>query len=148
MLIFLLKKYGKKKTVFMITISVTTLSSFASINMLYYFQGYIDNIGIFLSIIFPLVIIPIVISKFSNLLEKYELVELELVKRNADLERKLLEIKELKCLLPICKSCKKVKDDKGYWRQIESYVSKRSDIDFTHSLCNDCVKSIYPELKL
>lgn len=47
-------------------------------------------------------------------------------------------------MLPICASCKKVRDDKGYWSQIETYISERSDADFSHGICPDCFKTLYP----
>lgn len=58
------------------------------------------------------------------------------------------EIKRLKGMLPICASCKKIRDDKGYWNQIESYLSEHSDAEFSHSVCPDCVKRLYPGLNL
>ena len=57
------------------------------------------------------------------------------------------EIKTLQGFLPICASCKKIRDDKGYWTQIEAYISERSDVTFSHGLCLDCFKRLYPQLK-
>lgn len=57
------------------------------------------------------------------------------------------EIKALQGFLPICASCKKIRDDKGYWTQIEAYISERSDVIFSHGLCLDCFKLLYPNLK-
>jgi hypothetical protein len=54
-------------------------------------------------------------------------------------------VRELKGLLPICSSCKKIRDDNGYWNQIENYISRHSRAEFTHSICPDCAKKIYPE---
>jgi hypothetical protein len=62
------------------------------------------------------------------------------------LEKSLEEVKVLSGLIPICSSCKKVRDDNGYWSQIESYISSRSTAQFSHSICPDCAKRIYPEL--
>jgi len=59
----------------------------------------------------------------------------------------LAKVKQLSGLLPICASCKKVRDDRGYWQQIEEYVSEHSEADFSHSLCPECLKKLYPELK-
>jgi len=56
-------------------------------------------------------------------------------------------IKILSGLLPICASCKKIRDDKGYWNQIEAYIRDHSEAEFTHSICPDCVKVLYPDLK-
>lgn len=55
------------------------------------------------------------------------------------------QVKQLKGLLPICSFCKKVRDDKGYWNQIESYISKHAGIDFSHGLCPECVRKHYPD---
>ena len=49
------------------------------------------------------------------------------------------------CLLPICSSCKKIRDDEGYWQQIEEYIRDHSEADFTHGICNECVEELYPE---
>jgi len=57
----------------------------------------------------------------------------------ADLKRALSEVKILKGMLPICSYCKKVRDDKGYWSQVEVYIKDRSDAEFTHSICPQCV---------
>lgn len=62
------------------------------------------------------------------------------------LKKALVEVKELSCLLPICASCKKIRDDKGYWNQIEKYFLDHSDITFSHSICPDCVVKLYPGL--
>jgi hypothetical protein len=56
------------------------------------------------------------------------------------------EIKVLSGLLPICSGCKKVRDDRGYWGQIETYLKKHSDTTITHSLCPDCMKKYFPEV--
>lgn len=58
------------------------------------------------------------------------------------------EIKELKGLLPICSSCKSIRDDKGYWNKIEIYIRDHSEAEFSHGLCPDCAKKIYPNIKL
>jgi hypothetical protein len=62
-----------------------------------------------------------------------------------DLQEALNSVKTLKGLLPICASCKKVRDDKGYWNQIELYVSEHSEAEFSHGICPECAKRIYPE---
>jgi hypothetical protein len=61
------------------------------------------------------------------------------------LETALSEVKTLEGLLPICASCKKVRDDTGYWNQIESYLGEHADASFTHSVCPDCLQELYPE---
>ena len=64
-----------------------------------------------------------------------------------DLEDALASVKSLSGLLPICASCKKIRDDKGYWSQVESYIQKHSEAKFSHGLCPDCIKKLYPNLK-
>jgi len=63
-----------------------------------------------------------------------------------ELQEAMGQVKILKGMLPICANCKKVRDDKGYWNQIESYVQQHTDASFTHGLCPDCAKQLYPEL--
>ncbi len=55
------------------------------------------------------------------------------------------KIKILQGLLPICASCKKIRDDKGYWNQIESYIHDHSEAEFSHGICPECIKKLYPE---
>lgn len=64
----------------------------------------------------------------------------------ADLREAMASIKSLKGLLPICASCKKIRDDKGYWSQIEVYISEHSEAEFSHGICPDCARRIYPDL--
>lgn len=62
-----------------------------------------------------------------------------------ELKEALSEIKRLSGLLPICMFCKKIRDDKGYWNQLEAFIVERSEADFSHSICEECVKIHYPE---
>lgn len=62
------------------------------------------------------------------------------------LEQTLAEVKTLRGILPICSFCKKIRDDDGNWNQVEVYVKKRSDADFSHGICPDCIGRHYPEL--
>jgi hypothetical protein len=64
----------------------------------------------------------------------------------ADLRKALDEVETLRGLLPICASCKKIRDDGGYWNTVEDYFSHRSKVDFSHTLCPDCIKTLYPDL--
>jgi PAS domain S-box-containing protein len=63
-----------------------------------------------------------------------------------ELQRALVEVKTLSGLLPICASCKSIRDDQGYWRQIEAYIRDHSEAEFSHSVCPDCAKKLYPEV--
>ena len=64
----------------------------------------------------------------------------------AELEDALQKINTLSGLLPICAGCKKIRDDDGFWNHMETYVSKHSDAEFTHSLCPACMVELYPDI--
>jgi CheY-like chemotaxis protein len=64
-----------------------------------------------------------------------------------ELQSALATVKTLSGFLPICSSCKKIRDDTGYWNQIESYIRARSEAEFTHSICPNCSKTLYPGLR-
>jgi len=65
----------------------------------------------------------------------------------AELRQAMSEVKTLRGFIPICSSCKKIRDDKGYWNQIENYISDHSEAQFSHGICPDCMKELYPDLK-
>jgi hypothetical protein len=62
------------------------------------------------------------------------------------LQNALAEVKTLSGLLPLCSSCKRIRDDKGYWQQIEAYIRDHSEAEFSHSVCPECAKKLYPEV--
>ncbi len=84
----------------------------------------------------------------SKNITKRKLAEVALEKERDNLVKALKEIKTLTGLLPICSSCKKIRDDKGYWNQIESYISKHSKAEFSHGICPECAKKLYPEFNI
>ena len=69
----------------------------------------------------------------------------ELKKRNQQLNEAMEEIKNLKGIIPICASCKKIRDDKGYWNLLESYIESHSEASFSHSICPECNDKLYGE---
>ncbi len=77
-----------------------------------------------------------------------KLAEEEREKLISKLQEALDNIKTLKGLLPICANCKKIRDDKGYWNQIEAYIRARSDAEFSHGICPDCAKKLYSDFLL
>jgi PAS domain S-box-containing protein len=64
-----------------------------------------------------------------------------------ELQEALSRIKTLRGLIPICANCKKIRDDKGYWQQVETYVREHSEAEFSHGLCPECIEILFPELK-
>ena len=77
--------------------------------------------------------------------EIYRLKNIELSIMNDELRDALSHVKKLQGMLPICASCKKVRDDDGYWQQIESYISDHSDAKVTHGICPECMRKLYGE---
>lgn len=65
-----------------------------------------------------------------------------------DLNKALSEVKKLSGLLPICSQCKNIRDDKGYWTEIESYIHDHSEAEFSHSICKECADKYYPDMNL
>ncbi|MCK5064414.1 MAG: tetratricopeptide repeat protein [Candidatus Fermentibacteraceae bacterium] len=77
--------------------------------------------------------------------EIYRLKNIELTRVNDQLRDALDDVSKLQGLLPICAHCKKIRDDNGYWKQIEFYISDHSDAEFTHGICPDCMVKLYGE---
>jgi len=82
-----------------------------------------------------------------------DITELKLAESEKDavidkLEKALYEIKTLSGLLPICSHCKKIRDADGCWNQIESYIHDHSEVNFSHSICPECAKKLYPDMDL
>ena len=65
--------------------------------------------------------------------------------RNGELVSHFRQIKTLRGLIPICASCKQVRNDQGYWERIEAYLERFSEAEFTHGICPECVQKLYPE---
>ena len=87
--------------------------------------------------------------------ELHSNIEMALYKNMAEKERKklikelqdsLAKVKQLTGLLPICANCKDIRNDKGYYEQIEKYISGHSDAEFSHGICPKCAKKLYPEI--
>jgi PleD family two-component response regulator len=76
---------------------------------------------------------------------KLKNVTVELQKVIDELKGALAKVKILNGLLPICAHCKKIRDDKGYWKQVEEYIEKYSNVQFSHGICPGCAKELYPE---
>ncbi|MBF0231948.1 MAG: GAF domain-containing protein, partial [Desulfamplus sp.] len=81
----------------------------------------------------------------SRNLDKRNMAEKANAKLIEDLKAALENVKQLSGLLPICSFCKKIRDDKGYWKQIEEYIRDHSEAEFSHSICRECAKEHYPD---
>lgn len=74
-------------------------------------------------------------------------IKRELLSINSDLEKSLNEIKTLQGIIPICASCKRIRNDKGYWTQVEEYLHEHTEADFTHGICPECRDKFFEEYK-
>lgn len=89
--------------------------------------------------------ITIAMARFEDMMELRRL-NTELQTLNAELKEAIAKIKTLRGLIPICASCKKIRDDQGYWKQLEVYIRDHSEAEFSHGLCPECVNKLYPNL--
>jgi hypothetical protein len=90
----------------------------------------------------------------QELVERTQMLEAMVAERTAELEAKNLKLAEamanirtLKGLVPICAACKKIRDDAGYWQEVETYVHDHTEAEFSHGLCPDCIPRFFPESK-
>jgi AmiR/NasT family two-component response regulator len=88
--------------------------------------------------------IVIAMARFEDMM-KLNRLNNELQARNEALQSALAQVKTLSGLLPICSNCKKIRDDEGYWQQVEIYIAEHSEAEFSHGLCPDCMQELYPD---
>lgn len=81
----------------------------------------------------------------ANLLVRSIRYAIEREKLSSQLRQAMTQIKTLSGLLPICAACKNIRDDQGFWHQVEEYVRAHTDAEFTHGLCPKCAAKLYPE---
>lgn len=101
-----------------------------------------ESVALIISILFFIAILyvtKIIESETSIRREKDELI--------ADLHAAIADIKTLEGIIPICASCKKIRDDRGSWNKLEKYISEHSNAKFSHGLCLECAQKLYPHLK-
>ena len=84
-------------------------------------------------------------GKLRQEIEERKRTEAEKEQLIVQLQKAMQDVKVLSGFLPICASCKKIRDDTGYWRQIEEYISEHSNAIFSHGLCPECSRKLYPE---
>jgi hypothetical protein len=130
---------GRKQAVVFSILSAITWSSvdYLSRHAYPHWLYYLWNGGIRLA---SFLVLAIMLAALKNLLG----VEKKL---SQSLRAALGEVKLLEGFLPICSSCKKIRNDRGNWEQMEQYISGRSQAEFTHTLCPECMEKLYPEMK-
>ncbi|MGH7167858.1 MAG: response regulator [Nitrospiraceae bacterium] len=82
--------------------------------------------------------------KLKQEMDQRKAREQELKKRTQELEQALREVKVLRGFIPICASCKKIRNDRGYWQLVEAYIREHSEAEFSHGICPDCIKKFFP----
>jgi hypothetical protein len=97
-----------------------------------------------------------VVARTRDLQEAYLQLQAENVERHkaeeerekiiSQLKEALARVKTLSGLLPICAGCKKIRDDDGYWHQVEEYITNHSEADFSHGICPERMQQLYPEI--
>ncbi len=125
-------------TIIMTALTDIVFSMYTDVNGLLNFSGHIFKL-LACGLIYWAVI-------HTGLRKPYYILFRELKINEEKLLQALSEIKTLTGILPICSSCKKIRDDKGYWEMVEVYISKHSDAKFSHGICNECAKKFYPEI--
>ncbi len=88
--------------------------------------------------------ITIAVARFGDMMVLRNL-NADLQARNKELQEALAKVKILSGMLPICANCKKIRDDKGYWQDVAVYIRDHSEAEFSHGLCPDCAKELYPD---
>ena len=86
-------------------------------------------------------IIDLLFSTYEATIQK----NIELKQLNRELKLANEQIKTLSGLIPLCSKCKKVRTDNGYWQEVEDYVAAHTNAGFTHGICHDCLKELYPD---
>jgi len=110
------------------------------ININTYVSNFSSWMNVVIDFIFVIGLVIIIVGSIGEMLNS-KLSEIE--KINNELQKALTEIKVLQGILPICASCKKIKDDKGYWHKVESYITDHSEAQFSHGLCEECSEKLY-----
>lgn len=132
---------GRRAGIFMSVLSTVMMA------LTMYLTGYVAGVGhhnyladlwtLFLRFSFYLIVVFLLSGLKGSFEEQGRLV--------VELKKALEEIKTLSGFLPICASCKKIRDDRGYWNELERYISEHSEAQFSHGLCPECAEKLYPE---
>ncbi len=146
------KRSGLREEVvrWLVAAMALTIASELSFTLYVDVYGFFNMLGHYLKIASFYLILKAILK--TGIQEPFSLVFSELAKAKEELaaeakelRKALAEVRTLRGLLPICSHCKRVRDDRGYWRQLESYLREHSHVDFTHGVCPECLQKYYPE---
>lgn len=107
----------------------------------------VGSTGVLLTLVFGIIILLLYLETKQEITRRAQAEE-KSAQLILDLQESLATVKQLSGLLPICANCKKIRDDKGYWNQIESYIETHTDSEFSHGICPDCAKALYPGMDI
>ena len=138
----------------------TGIFSTAGLGFRYSFFALLINLVIFeiaLGLIWPIpfklfiiynFFLPSMLIIFAYIGYLVEIISRRNFVASSKLQDSLSQVRTLHGLIPICSSCKNIRDDKGYWKQIELYIRDHSEAEFSHSVCPDCANKLYPDLDI
>ena len=138
MLRLLVRRLGVAGTSILIIVVSVLVSVTIRIVISLTMDGHIIMNDIYIAASIPFIIAAFMSVIFVNLIKKVDEAEQNNARLVADLQEALAKAKTLRGLLPICASCKKIRDDAGYWHQVEVYIRDHAEVDFSHGLCPDC----------
>ena len=141
------QKLGTVGTGVLITVSSILISVIIR-TIISFLSGPTSNLipNLLITAIIPLIVAPAMSTIFLRLLAQVDKAEQDNAKLVVELQSALATAKTLSGLLPICATCKKIRDDAGYWHQVEVYIHNHAEVDFSHGLCPDCVKDVQDQI--
>ena len=143
-----LKKLGLHRSTFLFTVMTLAGADICVGYSLRYYGEPVSALPFMVALLCCVVYSPVPFYVAYRIIEDLDASAENLETMNGTLHAALQDVRELKDLLPLCPSCKKVRDDKGYWRQVEAYLSQRAQLEFSHGLCPDCVQGYLKKMDL
>ena len=137
-----LKKFGAKGATLIFTVGTVVLSLVLTKLSAILIGEPLPRMAVGVAVLFPIIIGSPPMFFHFRALEEVSKSRKELALTNQKLKKALSEVKELGGLLPICSYCKKIRDDQGYWNQLEIYIRDHSKAEFSHGFCPDCAEKI------
>ena len=132
----------------LITFLILTISG-PGVHSLYQCLWYLEREGwYFLILLIKLSLKPGLENPYTLLFENFGRIDEDMRTQRNDPQKNLNKIKIPKRILPICSHCQKIRDDKGYWKRVETYLQQHSTAEFSHTICPNCAKKHYLDLDI
>ena len=147
----MLRKLIRRTGVVGITVIITVAAIIFSVTLriiisLLSNEGKVIVDDVLVSVVIPTIIAPVMAYIFAKLLKQIDDAEFENAQLVLELQEALANARTLSGLLPICATCKKIRDDAGYWHQVEVYIRDHAEVDFSHGLCPECNKDLKAQI--